>query len=315
MQTKILSLQQKDNLAVVQFSTTPCNTIEYSSLGNAMKQNFIEIMESSQQGTVNEIYVMNKSKFFVFMMDGDILSGAKQNRVLNTSVFLAPESKIKVPVSCVEQGRWNYNSDKFKSTDYVAPSEMRKSKSENVSANLKSFNSYQADQGDVWNKVNEYSNNLGVNSMTMSFSDLYAKSESVYDKFLQSFSAKKTATGIAFFLNKELKSVDVFNRTDIFQEYFPKMIKGIALDAYGTKANVEISEAEASFKTLDLLDRLETTEKEEHQGVGAGQEKRFSNNQHTGFELNYNGNLIHLSAHTLTQNDLEIKKRSNPYFR
>ncbi len=313
MQTKILSLQQKDNLAVIQFSTTPSNTIQYSSLAHAMKNNFIEVMESSQQGTVNEIYVINKSKFFVFIMDGDILSGAKQNRVLNTSVFLAPESKIMLPVSCVEQGRWNYKSPKFEPTDYIAPSEMRKAKSAKVAFNLKESNSFRADQGEVWNRVSEYTACLGVSSGSMNFSDVYDQSRSAYEKFLQTFSAEKTATGLAFFINKELKSVDVFNRTDIYQEYFPKMIKGIALDVYNTKPSGEIPEAEASYKTLDLLDRLETIESEVHQGVGVGNEKRFSNKELTGFELNYNGNLIHLSAHTLTEKDLTKKPRTNPF--
>lgn len=121
MNTKILSLQQKDNLAVVQFSTTPNNTLEIVTSTFALRNNLIEVKELSESGSVNELLVINHSEKLVFMMDGDILDGAKQNRVLNTSVLLAPQSKTKIPVSCVESGRWNYKSPNFQPADYVAP--------------------------------------------------------------------------------------------------------------------------------------------------------------------------------------------------
>ncbi|MCW5907190.1 MAG: hypothetical protein KIS94_04985 [Chitinophagales bacterium] len=297
MQTKVLSLQQKDGLAVVQFSTIPNNTIDYVSLADAMQKNQVEVTEVDESGTVNEIYVINRSKHFVFLMDGDILSGAKQNRVLNTSVLLAPEAKTILPVSCVEQGRWNYKSNSFRSTDYVAPVEMRKRKSEAVTANLKHTNQHFADQSQVWSNVSEYSSKFSVISASSNLSDVFEQRESSYEKLLHSFCPESEANGVAFFIDKQLKNIDVFNRQDIYKEYFPKMIKGAALDVYGVESKNQLPEAEAFFKTLDLLDKIETIEPEIHKGVGAGQEKRFGSAEVSGFELQLNGHLIHLSAH------------------
>ena len=48
MQPTILSLQQQDNLAVIQFSTKPSDTIEYISMGNAMKAGFIFCLLSNK---------------------------------------------------------------------------------------------------------------------------------------------------------------------------------------------------------------------------------------------------------------------------
>jgi hypothetical protein len=299
MQPTILSLQQLDNLAVIQFSTKPFDTLEYISMENAMKTGSIEVTESSEQGSVNQLSVNNRSKFFIFMMDGDIIAGAKQNRVLNTSVFLAPHSTTKLPVSCVEQGRWRYKSLKFESTDYVAPAKLRKAKSETVTQNLKAHKSFLADQSEVWGLVEAYDTSFRVNSVSKNLSDVFDRQQPSNEKYLQTFSANKEATGIAIFINKELKGVDVFNRTDIFEEYFPKIIKGATLDLFNTKTPGQITIEEASAKTLDLLNRFHATRPELHDGVAAGQEKRFNTKELSGFELDYNGDLIHLSGHAI----------------
>lgn len=299
MQTKILSLQQKDNLAVLQFSTTPSNTVSYLSMANAMKAGFIEVTENSKQGSVNQLSVINKSNFYVFMMDGDIIVGAKQNRILNTSVFQAPFSTIKLPVSCVEQGRWRYKSAKFEPTDYVGSTKLRKAKSETVTDNLKHHKSFMADQSEVWDHVAEYKNCYNVHSPSMNFSDVFDQQQSACEKYLQSFRVERDATGVAIFINKELQSVDVFNRTDIFNEYFPKIIKGAALDVFNSGTTPGITMDEASAKTLDLLSQLQTIKPELHDGVAAGQEKRFKTKELSGFELDYNNDLIHLSGHIL----------------
>jgi hypothetical protein len=46
----------------------------------------------------------------VLLLDGEELIGAKQNRVLNTTVLVAAHSRLTIPVSCVEQDRWAYKT-------------------------------------------------------------------------------------------------------------------------------------------------------------------------------------------------------------
>ena len=51
------------------------------------------------------------------MLDGEELIGAKQNRILNTTVLVAAHTEVTIPVSCVEQGRWGYRGRQFRPGD------------------------------------------------------------------------------------------------------------------------------------------------------------------------------------------------------
>jgi hypothetical protein len=102
---------------------------------------------------------------------------------------------------------------------------------------------------------------------------------------------------MAIFIDSRLMSIDVFGRTDIFEEYFPKLLKGAALETFELKGSEnKLKDAEASYKAQSFLDQFEEIPFEEHKGAGVGVEKRFSSQEMTGFELNYNNNLIHLTS-------------------
>jgi hypothetical protein len=72
----------------------------------------------------------------VFLLDGEELVGAKQNRVLNLSLMVAPQSKTEIPVSCVESGRWRMESHSFQAADRVQFARGRAQKMEQVSRSL-----------------------------------------------------------------------------------------------------------------------------------------------------------------------------------
>ena len=281
-----LKFQSKEALSIVQFETENKNSFEYISLSKAIHGKFVEVMEVSESGSVNDLNVVNNSKYFVFMSDGDILSGAKQNRVLNTSVLIAPNSKIRIPVSCVEQGRWSYSSPKFKETDYTAPSFMRSRKAKDVKESLKMRKSYDAKQGEVWAEVSNYSKSYSINSDTSNLSDIFDSKKNDFDNFISEFKIDSESNGIAIFIYNKLLNIEIF-----------KLLKGAYFEAFNLKpAEEKLTEAEAVYKTSDFLDKTETLTYEDHPGVGVGVERRFNTEEMTGLELNYEINQIHFAG-------------------
>jgi hypothetical protein len=72
----------------------------------------------------------------VLLLDGEELAGAKQNRVLNTTILLPEKSETVVPVSCTEANRWSYLSALFEESGEVMSAQIRAAKVHSVSRRL-----------------------------------------------------------------------------------------------------------------------------------------------------------------------------------
>ncbi len=304
MNLENLKFQSHENLGIVQFRTPSINTFDYISFSQALKHRNLKITEVDEFGRVNDLLVTNDSKNFIFMSDGDILIGAKQNRVLNTSVLLKPKSKIRIPVSCVEQGRWRYAKREFAESDFYAPSFMRAAKASDVKLNLQKKKLFYAEQGKVWENVNDYETNFGERSESNDLGHIFESQRIRFDHQSKSLRPEKHSNGIAMFSGGRLLSIEVFNRSDVFAEYFPKIIRGTLFEIFSMKdyERQDTRAAEALYKTQDFFDNFDNSvymdgfNFEEHRGVGVGKERRFETTHMTGFELEYESKQIHLVA-------------------
>jgi hypothetical protein len=294
---RTVSFQQFKRMSIVQFLSSDQNSVDYISGPAAMQNDLIQVKEVSQSGSVNDLFVFNLSDKYVFFMDGDILTGAKQNRVLNTSVLLAPNSKVTLPVSCVEQGRWDNFSFDFKSSEFIAPQRLRANKAQAVKENREMRKVSQASQSQVWSDVADYSDMLHCESPTSSLNDIYEKKKNDLDTFLASFTHNEDANGLAVFSDNKLLCTDLFNRSEIYKEYFQKILRSSAMEMVLLKEKKNtLTEAEAIYKTLSLFDTIAAAESSSHPGTGVGEEKRFETKEITGFSLEFNSHIIHLTA-------------------
>ena len=295
------------SMSLVQFRTDQINTFGYISLSEALKNKKAVIKEVSESGSVNDLSIENRSDEFIFMSDGDILTGAKQNRVLNTSVLVAPMTTVTIPVSCVEAGRWRYNKRDFMDTEYSAPSYMRSSKAKNVKHNLFLSKCFDANQSKVWDDVKSYEQKMGFFSKTSNLSDVYDHRKGDINEFIKSFEPEAEMNGMAIFVHNRLLNLEIFNSENIFKEYFTKLLRSAAFEAMNlNEAEVKLTEAEAFYKTNDFMDNSEKLKWEFHKGVGAGEEKRFESADMTGFELSYENKMIHFVALNLKKDENRI---------
>src|SRR5215212_3222291 len=106
---------------------------EYLTLEQAIPLGF-HVTEIDESGSVPELLAKNPLDSSVLLYDGEELIGAKQNRILNVTVLVPARSETKIPVSCVEEGRWSARSTHFAASKHTAYPDLRRRKAVQLSA-------------------------------------------------------------------------------------------------------------------------------------------------------------------------------------
>jgi hypothetical protein len=130
--------------------------------------------------------------------------GAKQNRIVDTSILLREKFETIIPVSCVEQGRWSYTSKNFHDSDRIASSHLRNVKSTSVKRSGESSGEYLSDQGAVWNEVHTLQDKMEVNSPTSAMGDVYEAKSVDLNEFVKAFELIKGQKGLLVFIDGEI---------------------------------------------------------------------------------------------------------------
>src|ERR1051325_11177327 len=92
-----------DALSVYPLLRAPGGAPFYDTLSDAVRAGTLHITEVSAAGSVPELRVVNDGKRPVLIIDGEELIGAKQNRIVNLTVF-APGSR-PIPRTVTRFGR------------------------------------------------------------------------------------------------------------------------------------------------------------------------------------------------------------------
>ena len=140
----------------------------YQLLADAIEGKSAKVEEVSDGGEVPFLAVDNQGALPVLIPEGEILIGAKQNRTVNLTVLVGGKSTFKLPVSCVEQGRWHYRSREFEPAAFAAP-KLREGKVRSAQFNRRAHGMAVSDQGEVWAQIAEHMDDLKVESPTMDF--------------------------------------------------------------------------------------------------------------------------------------------------
>jgi hypothetical protein len=295
MTPKILKFEKNERIAVLQFKTDDADTLDYISGKSAIDRQFITVEEVSEGGSVNNLKLHNNSDKYVFFFDGDILVGAKQNRILNTSVLIAPKITTGIPVSCVERGRWSYRTRHFGKSDFTAPYTFRKSKHESMKNSMK-HGSYQADQSKVWKEVSDYSMRMDCHSVTDDFDEIMMKKRKSVEDSFKGFTPDADANGLSIFHNGKIILMEIFNRRDVYSEYFPQIIRSTGFDFYMDKDDDgKIDRDKAVEKLGKRFSKISEEKFHERPSVGTGTEKRYDTDKFECFELLLDGKTVHFS--------------------
>jgi hypothetical protein len=235
----------------------PGGTADYRLADDALADGSVAVTEVSEAGSVPRLLVDNQGGRRVLFLEGEELAGAKQNRVLNTSVLIGARSRTPIPVSCVERGRWRFTSAAFSLSGTQAPAELRRALKGSVSRSRAAGAGYVSDQGAVWEHVAGLHAAHGVSSPTEALADGYACYREDLAAFRQAVPYVEGATGMAVAVGPRVLTVDVFDQPATCQKVWGRLLSGVFFegvrgrDAGPPAAAADVERAVAAAVALD----------------------------------------------------------------
>ncbi|QTA93163.1 ARPP-1 family domain-containing protein [Desulfonema magnum] len=299
-------LQCFGNMAMVPLFTSVRSGLEYLTLKEALDVKLITITEIDRSGSVPELRVINPSDQWVLLVDGEELTGAKQNRILNTSVLLTGNTEAVIPVSCTEQGRWRYSSPEFSHSEHMLSSQLRCFNMSSVSASLHSHRGYSSDQHRIWSDIEGMHGMAGTSSPTGAMRDAYTAKSAELDEYIQAFEYVPGQRGSLFFINGQAVGLDMLSYEKAYKAVHPQLAKSYAMDALLLRKS-RTEEQPSLARARDFLERAGKCEESRFKSIGRGYDHRFEGPEIRGSSLVSDECVIHITFISSEVSDSEEK--------
>ena len=272
----------------------------YTLLDKAINTKKFIVTEINEAGRVPELKVSNELDTDVLILDGEELVGAKQNRIVNTTIIIGRGREVAIPVSCVEQGRWSYKSNDFRASNACLYAGLRSKKSKSVHENLMACCSYHSDQNEIWNDIREKSMRFSVSSETESMNDIYKSYDKKIEEYEKAFKIHPEQVGFVALIDQRVVGSDIFGMKSVLPKVYNKILRGYILDALDRDKTDEHSVRPDKYvlagEVKRFLDQAKATKKNSFKSVGEGDDIRFEGGKVNGFALVNRDEIIHLAA-------------------
>lgn len=298
-----------NNMAIFPLFTSVNHSPEYLTLKEALEKNLLTITEVSQSGSVPELKVVNKAEIPVLLLDGEELAGAKQNRVLNTTILLREGSETIIPVSCTEQGRWAYATPAFAESGNIMSHNLRAKKASSVHQTLKEAMSYRGNQGEVWDGIAFCRRAANVESRTGAMRDVFESKEEDLKGYLDAFQYVPHQKGIFVMVNGKVAGFDILSLSSAYEIIHPKLVKSYAMDALLQKK--KNGDGASVDKAKSFIEEATRCEEKRYESIGYGWDHRFDSKIIVGSSLVHQEKVIHMAFFRIDEAD-RIENMSAP---
>lgn len=297
-------LETHDNLTIFPVFTTTPQKNGYSLLDEAVKTGKFTVTEVTEGGSVPNLKVENGLDQDVLILDGDILIGAKQNRSVTTTIIIGRKSKSVIDVNCVERGRWSYKGRNFTASEQPMYSTLRATKSRSVNYSLKENRSFAADQGKVWEDINQKSIRFSMAdegfkaSSTEAADEMYASYEDRIKAYESSFKPREGQVGFVVLIDGKVVGCDIFGNPGVLNRAFGKGIRSYILDAIEKSfdKNKKAPVGDSRKKAVAFLASVGKLKPEVFPSTGKGMSIRFEGKSSNGFAALDGDQVVHLAA-------------------
>jgi hypothetical protein len=263
--------------------------LSYLTLDEALQNDLVDVTEIDEGGSVPTLKVSNKADRLLFLMSGEQLQGAKQNRVLNISIMVASNSDLPIPVSCVEAGRWRYQSRKFASSGTASHSYLRAMMVTHVTQSYRTAGSPTSQQDAVWREVARKLGKMGSRSSSSALNQVYEDYESRLNSIVD-LKVPAGSSGAVFAFDGRVAGMDLFDQSVTFEKLWPKLVRSYAIDSFETSEQPSNLTRDA---VVAWLNTVWSAKCEKFRSPGIGDDVRFEGENLVGSSLLVDDEPIH----------------------
>jgi hypothetical protein len=268
--------------------------LNYIALQTAIESGTVRVEEVSESGTVGDLRITNLGEALVLALDGEELTGAKQNRILTTTVLLERQTRTVIPVSCTEQGRWSYVSSRdFKSSESFAPPRIRENAKRAVARSLSEQRGFRADQGAVWDEVAALVHDSGVQSPTGAMSDVVKTRLFDLDSTISRFPVQGRQRGLLAISDGRVLGFDVTSRPDVYATLHQRLLRSYLLDS--VTHSLQSTSVNPTERAEAFLRAAIATRERRFKSLGLGDDLRYDGSGLVGSALLADGEVIHMA--------------------
>jgi len=261
----------------------------YTLLAQAIKSGQALVEEVDEEGDVPNLRVVNDSALPLMIVEGEVLRGAKQDRVVNITVIVAAKTSFTLPVSCVERGRWDYVSKHFRAERFVPP-RVRAAAMQDIQSRE---GKYHPSQSRIWREVDSVLEDVGADSATATIADAFKASQKRLKEYRNRISLPKEATGFLVAKADALVGMDLFDSPKTMRKFWHRLS-----EAYFVEAVLEKEEKNPTSKKAArrMLQEVAEHAKVSARQLGSGLRLDVQSEKLLGSAVWSGEQLCHLSA-------------------
>ena len=270
------------------------SSLRYLMLADGLRDGLVTVKEVSRAGSVPDLAVENRSKLPVLILDGEELVGAKQNRVANLTMLIPAQHTVVIPVSCVEQGRWDYERDDFVVTEQLQYARGRTERLASVLHSLTETGERVSDQAQVWHSIAAKAAAMDAASPSGAMNSIFERHAEALDQYVRSVNSLPGQVGAVFIVGKERLGLDLFDQPTTFASMLPRLVRSYAVDVIerpiSQKRSGRVSEARS------FLDSILKASFDDRPALGLGRDFGFVADHLVAGALLVDEVVLHLAA-------------------
>lgn len=265
-------------------------TPDYLILAEALAAGHCQVEEVSEGGRINRLLFVNRGHLPVLLLDGDVLVGARQNRVLDFTLLAPAKAKTELPVSCVEQGRWSYRGGRgFRASAQACYASLRALK-----AASRRGHGGESVQSAIWREISAKTTRLGAHSATQDMTSVYTTHEEVLEDLAAEFHPLPGQVGAGFTLDGSILGMDAFDSAATFAGCLTRLVRGYALESLDPLMR---GEAAAEPRVETWLQRLSAARPNLQPAPGLGEHAHIDAPDLGASALVHADRVVHLFAY------------------